>query len=114
MIHRIRTAHEFSRLDAEGIQVRTDVLWCKFLADPAMSPPRVAFSIGRAHGHAVRRNLARRRLRELLRRQAQLNLLPSGALMIGIIRSKSEHMFDMTPEMLAQQVQQLVEGLSTQ
>jgi len=114
LIHRIRTAHEFSRLDAEGIQVRTDVLWCKFLADPAMSPPRVAFSIGRAHGHAVRRNLARRRLRELLRRQAQMNLLPCGALMVGIIRSKSEHMFDMSPEMLAQQVQKLVEGLPTQ
>ena len=79
-----------------------------------MSPPRVAFSIGRVHGHAVRRNLARRRLRELLRRQAQMNLLPPGSLMVGIIRSKSEHMFDMTPEMLAQQVQQLVERLSTQ
>ena len=33
---------------------------------------------------------------------------------VGIIRSKSEHVFDMTPEMLAQQVEQLVEGLSTQ
>ena len=79
-----------------------------------MSPPRVAFSIGRVHGHAVRRNLARRRLRELLRRQAQMNLLPCGALMVGIIRSKSEHMFDMPPEMLAEHVQQLVEGLQAQ
>ena len=43
-----------------------------------------------------------------------MNLLPSGALMVGIIRSKSEQMFDMTPEMLSQHVQQLVEGLSTQ
>jgi|TARA_B100000123_G_scaffold241339_1_gene195066 hypothetical protein len=43
-----------------------------------------------------------------------MNLLPSGALMVGIIRSKSEQMFDMTPEMLAHQVQQLVERLSTQ
>jgi hypothetical protein len=43
-----------------------------------------------------------------------MNLLPSGAFMVGIIRSKSEHMFDMSSETLAQQVQQLVEGLSTQ
>jgi hypothetical protein len=43
-----------------------------------------------------------------------MNLLPCGALMVGIIRSESEHMFDMSPEMLAQQVQQLVEGLPTQ
>ena len=43
-----------------------------------------------------------------------MNLLPSGALMVGVIRSESEHMFDMTPEMLAGQVQQLVEGLSRQ
>lgn len=43
-----------------------------------------------------------------------MNLLPCGALMVGIIRSKSEHMFDMPPEMLAEHVQQLVEGLQAQ
>jgi ribonuclease P protein component len=112
LIHRIRTAQEFSRLDAEGIQVRTDVLWCKFLADPMMSPPRVAFSIGRAHGPAVQRNVARRRLKELLRQHSRNNTIPPGALMVGIIRSKSDQMFAMSPQMLAEQVQQLIEGLS--
>ncbi|MGA0962953.1 MAG: ribonuclease P protein component [Ilumatobacteraceae bacterium] len=111
MIHRIRTAHEFTRLDAEGIQVRTDVLWCKFLADPMMSPPRVAFSISRAHGPAVRRNLARRRLKELLREQVKSNRLPPGTLLIGIIRSKSDQMFEMSAPQLADQVQQLIDGL---
>jgi len=32
--------------------------------------------------------------------------------MVGIIRSKSDQMFAMSPQMLATQVQQLIEGLS--
>ncbi|MBL6634576.1 MAG: ribonuclease P protein component [Actinobacteria bacterium] len=114
MIHRIRTSHEFTRLDIEGVQVRTDVLWCKFLADPMMSPPRVAFSISRAHGPAVRRNLARRRLKELLREHVRNNQLPPGALLVGIIRSKSDQMFEMSPQHLAHQVRQLIDGLARQ
>ena len=76
-----------------------------------MSPPRVAFSIGRAHGTAVQRNLARRRLKELLRQLSANNMIPPGALMVGIIRSKSDQMFALSPTSLAEQVQLLIEGL---
>ena len=37
------------------------------LVDPAVGHPHVAYAIPRAHGSAVRRNRARRRLRETCR-----------------------------------------------
>jgi ribonuclease P protein component len=37
------------------------------LVDPAVGHPHVAYAIPRAHGSAVRRNRARRRLREACR-----------------------------------------------
>lgn len=40
------------------------------VADPALDGPRVAFAIGRTAGTAVVRNRARRRLREILRHEA--------------------------------------------
>ena len=42
-------------------------LWCRYLDDPDVVPPRVAFAIGRAVGGASIRNRLRRRLRELVR-----------------------------------------------
>jgi ribonuclease P protein component len=41
------------------------------LADPSLSCPYVAYSLGRAHGRAVARNRLRRRLRALLRERAE-------------------------------------------
>jgi ribonuclease P protein component len=40
------------------------------IADPSLSCPHVAYSIGRAHGHAVTRNRLRRRLQALLAERA--------------------------------------------
>jgi ribonuclease P protein component len=37
------------------------------VADPSLDEPRMAFAIGRTAGTAVKRNRARRRLREVLR-----------------------------------------------
>jgi len=60
------------------------VLWCTFLlVDNPVSPPQVAFAIGRAHGTAVRRNRVRRRLRAALTDAG----LPAGAFLIGADRT---------------------------
>jgi len=55
------------------------VLWCTAVLDPSLSPPRVAFAIGRAFGPAVHRNRVRRQLRSLLSEMA----VPPGAYLIG-------------------------------
>jgi ribonuclease P protein component len=66
LIWRIRERDVFQRLSRDGRRARAGVLWCTFLHDPTISPPQVAFAIGRAVGPAVIRNRCRRRLRALL------------------------------------------------
>ena len=48
------------------MRVRRGAMWCSFVADPNISPPQVAFAIGRGVGPAVTRNRLRRRLRAIL------------------------------------------------
>ena len=55
------------------------MLWCSYLHDPSISPPQVAFAIGRAIGPAVVRNRCRRRLRVLLGAAG----LPPGWYLVG-------------------------------
>lgn len=59
--------------------MRIDPLWCSFVPDSSLVPPRVAFAIGRATGSAVERNRLRRRLRSLLRERT----VPPGLYLIG-------------------------------
>ncbi|MGB0113201.1 MAG: ribonuclease P protein component [Ilumatobacteraceae bacterium] len=66
MIDRVRERESFVRLRRDGVRVRADSLWCSFVPDPNLVPPKVAFAIGRAVGSAVQRNRLRRRLRALL------------------------------------------------
>jgi ribonuclease P protein component len=80
LIWRIRERGAFERLAREGRRTRAGVLWCTYLHDPAMQPPRVAYSIGRATGSAVLRNQLRRRLRAVLQ---HLELTP-GMYLIGV------------------------------
>jgi ribonuclease P protein component len=73
------------------------VLWCTFVLDPSVSPPEVAFAIGRAIGPAVTRNTLRRRLRAMLRECSP----PAGLYLIGATpaaasRSYGELVSDMT------------------
>ena len=56
-----------------------------------MSPPQVAFAIGRATGNAVTRNRLRRRLRAILRSSPEL---PTGLMLIGAGRPAVELTFD--------------------
>lgn len=79
MIAGIRDRDAFDRLRRDGIRLRSDPLWCSYLHDPSVTPPQVAFAIGRTVGSAVTRNRLRRRLRAIL---AQLDV-PSGLFLIG-------------------------------
>ena len=79
LIWRIRDRGTFQRLSREGRRSRAGVLWCTAVLDPSLSPPRVAFAIGRAYGPAVQRNRVRRQLRSLLSEMT----VPPGAYLIG-------------------------------
>ncbi len=96
MIWRIRERSAFTRLADEGQRTRAGVLWCTYIPDPAATPPRVAYALGRAIGPAVVRNRLRRRLRAML---ATLELPPGfyliGAQAIAAQRSRSELEFDL-------------------
>ncbi|MFT3852028.1 MAG: ribonuclease P protein component [Ilumatobacteraceae bacterium] len=79
MIWRVRGRNSFGRLGTDGRRIRAGVLWCTFVADPNLVPPRVAFALGRTLGPAVTRNRLRRRLRVLLSSVT----LPAGLYLVG-------------------------------
>lgn len=83
MIGRIHERRTFERLRRQGRRVGTEHLWCRFLPDPSIVPPRVGFAIGRAVGRATTRNRLRRRLRTLVGAQASAGTVPGGWWMIG-------------------------------
>jgi ribonuclease P protein component len=107
LIWRIRERDAFIRLQRDGTRIRTESLWCTFLLDPDATPPRVAFAIGRAAGHATTRNRLRRRLRALLHeRTSGMSTamgadtptpsvpVPAGWYLIGVRPSATELTFD--------------------
>jgi ribonuclease P protein component len=93
LIWTVRGRRAFQTLARSGRTVRTETLWCTFLDDPAASPLRVAFAIGRWVGSAVQRNRLRRRLREAVRRVADELELRSGWLLVGARPAASKHTF---------------------
>lgn len=70
--------------------MRVDPLWCSFVDDQTLQPPRVAFALSRALGSAVTRNRLRRRLREILRDTD----VPPGLMLIGAKPAACELTFD--------------------
>ena len=83
LIGRISGRATFERIARDGTRARAGVLWCTFVQDPHISPPQVAYAIGRAFGPAVTRNRLRRRLRALL--DTMQPSLPAGMYLIGIV-----------------------------
>jgi ribonuclease P protein component len=79
LIKRFHGRASFERVAREGSRVRAGTLWCTFVPDPLVSPPQVAYAIGRAVGPAVTRNLVRRRLRSLIQQTPP----PPGLYLIG-------------------------------
>jgi len=67
-------------------------LWCPFVLDPLVSPPQVAYAVGRAVGSAVTRNRVRRRLRSLI--QAHHSSLAGGLYLIGASPAAAERSFN--------------------
>jgi ribonuclease P protein component len=111
LIWRIRDRGTFQRLSREGHRSRAGVLWCTAVLDPSLSPPRVAFAIGRAFGPAVQRNRVRRQLRSLLSETT----VPPGAYLIGarpdaVARSYPELRHDLQKLISAQQRNRGVTG----
>ena len=96
MIWRVRERSAFRRLGVEGRRTRAGALWCTFVIDPTITPPQVAFAIGRALGPAVVRNRLRRRLRALLSAAPPpAGLYLFGAQPIAASRSFAELEFDL-------------------
>lgn len=83
---RVTDRATFHALRRSGRRVRRSVLTVTFLApapgiDP--TPPRVAFTVGKATGGAVVRNRVRRRLRAALRELLVAERLPNGTYLLG-------------------------------
>jgi ribonuclease P protein component len=85
VIWRIRDRGVFARFRRDGRRARVGSLWMSVIADPAASPPRVGFAVGRSAGSAPVRNRIRRRLRALARAHAEV-LMP-GWYLVGADRS---------------------------
>ncbi|MEO6125089.1 MAG: ribonuclease P protein component [Ilumatobacteraceae bacterium] len=92
MIARLHGRAGFGRLARDGSRVRAGALWCTYVLDPLVSPPQVAFAIGRIVGPAVTRNLIRRRLRSLLHQQHPD--LPAGLYLLGARPAAAGQSFD--------------------
>jgi ribonuclease P protein component len=83
-------------------------LWCSFVNDPAATPLRVAFSVGRSVGSATRRNRLRRRLRVIVAAAAPRVGMDGGWLLIGATPGAIE----LTFEQLCGEVDLLVERIA--
>jgi ribonuclease P protein component len=69
-------------------------LWCRYLPEPDVVPPRVGFAIGRSVGSATARNRVRRRLRAALESLAGSPLLLHGWLLVGARPPAVERTYD--------------------
>jgi ribonuclease P protein component len=84
---RLTRAVEFQRVRTEGKSVRGELITIAFLKGVDQSPTRAGFITSRRVGHAVVRNRARRRLREIFRRH-QHEVLP-GAWLVTIASARA-------------------------
>ena len=84
--HRMRHSGDFARTIRTGSRAGGQHLVVHLLlpdahTDPTLAPPaRVGFVVSKAVGNAVRRNLVKRRLREILR--DRVSEFPDGALAV--------------------------------
>ncbi|NND76374.1 MAG: ribonuclease P protein component [Ilumatobacter sp.] len=90
MIAGIRDRDAFVRLRRDGVRLRSDPLWCSYLADADVTPPQVGFALTRSIGSAVTRNRLRRQLKAIL---AGLDV-PPGLLLVGATPRVVELTFD--------------------
>jgi ribonuclease P protein component len=108
-IGRLRERREFERLTRDGLRAGTETLWCRYLPDPGVVPPRVGFAIGRSVGPAVARNRVRRRLRAALESLAGAPLLRHGWLLVGV----RPHIVERTYDELRAELSVMLTSLTT-
>jgi ribonuclease P protein component len=107
LIGRIHERRTFDRLRRDGRRLATAHLWCRYLADGSVAPPRVGFAIGRSVGPAVARNRVRRRLRALLVEHVSTGRLRSGWLLVGVAPDARELTYDALRSELAELVRRI-------
>jgi ribonuclease P protein component len=76
-----------------GDQIVNRALWSQVIVEPAGTPPRLGFAIGRSVGGAVVRNRLRRRLRAAFATLADGGAMVSGRYVVGASPSAVELTF---------------------
>lgn len=93
MVERLSRRDQFAYLRAHSVTVREGRLRVSFVDPDASIGPSgaaVAFAVPRKYGSAVRRNLVRRRLRELVREYSDRGELPKRWFLVSVMSSSSE------------------------
>ena len=103
MIAKIHERDAFVRLRRDGSRSQIGSLWCSSLLDSNVTPPQVAFAIGRPVGPAVQRNRVRRRLRAILSDAA----VPPGLFLFGVTPRIVELSFDELLQLVHQLLRQI-------
>lgn len=98
LIGRVHGRAAFSRFRTDARRYASDGLWCAAIVDPRAGRPHVAYAIGRKVGSAVRRNHIRRRLRQLVARDAPR--WPAGWYLIGVRPDVVDRSYEELSEML--------------
>lgn len=82
MIERISHRDSFRRLYEAGLVIRRGGMSCRWIPDPSLLHPKVAYALSRQVGSAVRRNRLRRQLRAIVNSCAQE--IPSGWILLSL------------------------------
>lgn len=92
MIGRLSGRQRFERIARRGERIAVFPLWCNWC--PSNDGPNLGFALTRAIGSAPARNLARRRLRSIVRTYHRDHGLPPIDLLIGAQPKISELTFE--------------------
>jgi ribonuclease P protein component len=104
LIERISHRDSFRRLYEAGHVIRRGGMSCRWIPDPLLGHPRVAYALSRQVGSAVRRNRLRRQLRAIVNSRAQE--IPSGWLLLSVSpklsTASTEHLRQLFADILPQ------------
>lgn len=82
MIERISHRDSFRRLYEAGHVIRRGGMSCRWIPDPSLAHPKVAYALSRQVGSAVRRNRLRRQLRAIVNSTTQE--IPLGWILLSV------------------------------
>ena len=84
---RLRKSFEFKQVKRKGMRFRDNALWVQGYVDESVGAKKIGIIATKRLGGAVRRNLAKRRMRELFR-QSQ-HLVKPGSHIVVLPRTES-------------------------